>query len=88
MLAKYGRRFISANAGSLGGLVALRRGEAHLAGSHLLDPDSGEYNRSYIRRYLPGMEVYLVTLVERSQGLMTLKGNPKRIHNLEDLSSV
>ena len=52
-LALHDRRLTSANVGSLGGLIALRRGEAHLAGSHLLDPTSGEYNISYVRQYLP-----------------------------------
>jgi putative molybdopterin biosynthesis protein len=75
----------SANAGSLGGLVALRRGEAHLAGSHLLDPQTGEYNLSYIHQYLPGIPVRLVKLVGRQQGLIVRPGNPKNINSLEDL---
>lgn len=57
------RRFVSAHAGSLGGLIALRRGEAHVAGSHLLDPVTGEYNFSYIKQYLPNVPVVLVTLL-------------------------
>ncbi len=85
-LSRKDRRLVSANVGSLGGLVALRRGEAHLAGSHLLDPQSGEYNVSYIRQYLPGIPVRLMTWVGREQGLLVLKGNPKKIRNLEDLS--
>jgi putative molybdopterin biosynthesis protein len=56
-LAGHSRRLTSANVGSQGGLVALRRGEAHLAGSHLLDPETGEYNLGYIRQYLPGLPV-------------------------------
>jgi putative molybdopterin biosynthesis protein len=79
------RRLTSANAGSLGGLVALRRGEAHFAGSHLLDPDTGEYNLSYIKDYLPGTPVRVVGLVKRQQGLLVNKGNPKGISGLEDL---
>jgi len=79
------RRLVSANVGSQGGLVALRRGEAHLAGSHLLDPASGEYNISYIRQYLPGVKVRVVTLVGREQGLLVKRGNPKGIKSLEDL---
>ena len=79
------RRLASANVGSLGGLVALRRGEAHLAGSHLLDPDSGEYNKSYIERYLPETEVKIVTLVGREQGLIVAPSNPKGIGGLSDL---
>jgi len=72
--------------GSLGGLVALRRGEAHLAGSPLLDPDSGIYNLTYIDQYLPGIPVKVIALVGRQQGLLVPPGNPKRIHGLEDLA--
>ena len=81
-----GLRLASSHIGSLGGLIALRRGEAHLAGSHLLDEVTGEYNLSYIRRYLPGVPVVLVNLVGRVQGLMVPPGNPKSIHTLEDLT--
>jgi putative molybdopterin biosynthesis protein len=85
-LAGHDRRLASANVGSQGGLVALRRGEAHLAGSHLLDPETGEYNTSYIRRYLPGVKVKVVTLVGREQGLLVKRGNPKHVKSLSDLS--
>jgi len=85
-LAGHDRRLASANVGSQGGLVALRRGEAHLAGSHLLDPETGEYNISYIRRYLPGVKVKVITLVGREQGLLVQRGNPKNIKSLGDLS--
>ena len=85
-LAGHDRRLASANVGSQGGLVALRRGEAHLAGSHLLDPETGEYNISYIRRYLPGVKVKVVTLVGRDQGLLVKRGNPKQVKSLADLS--
>jgi len=85
-LSGYDRRLASANVGSQGGLVALRRGEAHLAGSHLLNPETGEYNISYIRQYLPGVPVKVITLVGREQGLLVKRGNPKGIKSLEDLS--
>ncbi len=85
-LAGHDRRLASANVGSQGGLVALRRGEAHLAGSHLLDPATGEYNISYIRQYLPGVKVKVVTLVGREQGLLVKRGNPKGLKTLADLS--
>lgn len=84
-LAERGSGLSSANVGSQGGLVALRRGEAHLAGSHLLDPETGEYNWRDVRRYLPDTPVQLVTLVGREQGLMVPRGNPKGIHTLADL---
>jgi putative molybdopterin biosynthesis protein len=81
-----GRRLVSANVGSQGGLVALRRGEAHFAGSHLLDPATGEYNLSAIAQYLPDIPVRLVTWAGREQGLMVRKGNPKNIQVLADLA--
>lgn len=79
-----GLRLSSANVGSLSGLVALRRGEAHLGGSHLLDPATGEYNTSYVRRYLPDTEVVLVALVGREQGWIVPAGNPKGLSNWAD----
>lgn len=84
-LSERGRRLVSANVGSQGGLVALKRGEAHLAGSHLLDPATGEYNLAAIRRYLPGVPVQVMALVRREQGLMVQPGNPKAIASLQDL---
>jgi putative molybdopterin biosynthesis protein len=85
-LAGRGRRLASANAGSLGGLVALRRKEAHFAGSHLLDAETGEYNVSYIKQHLPGVPVRLLAFVGRTQGLMVKRGNPDGIRDLRDLA--
>ncbi len=85
-LAEKNRRLASANVGSQGGLVALRRGEAHFAGSHLLDPNTGEFNISYIRQYMPNIKVKVVALVGREQGLIVKKGNPKGIKSLGDLA--
>lgn len=85
-LATQSVRVTSANVGSLGGLIALGRGEAHLAGSHLLDPESGEYNLKYIREYLPDLPVTVLAMVEREQGLILRDGNPKGITELSDLS--
>jgi putative molybdopterin biosynthesis protein len=84
-LAERGSGLSSANVGSQGGLVALRRGECHFAGSHLLDPATGEYNIADVKRYLPGTPVMLVTLVGREQGLIVARGNPKHIYTLADL---
>ena len=75
----------SSNVGSLGGLLALGRGEAHMAGCHLLDEDTGEYNISSVRRYLKGRSVVLMNLVDRVQGLIVPPGNPKSVSSLEDL---
>jgi putative molybdopterin biosynthesis protein len=76
----------SSNIGSMGGLTAIGKGIAHFAGSHLLDTETGDYNRSWLKKYLPGTDIALVTLVHRHQGLMTLKGNPKGIRGVGDLA--
>ncbi|MBU2549736.1 MAG: molybdopterin biosynthesis protein [Proteobacteria bacterium] len=75
----------SGNVGSLGGLLTLKRGFSHLAGSHLLDTETGEYNLSYIRQHLAGFPVRLVNLVTREQGFLVLPGNPKGIRTFGDL---
>ncbi|TET87542.1 MAG: molybdopterin biosynthesis protein, partial [Dehalococcoidia bacterium] len=83
---QYPRRSLSSsNVGSLGGLLALKRGEAHLAGSHLLDEESGEYNVPYVKRLLSDQEMVIINLVYRQQGLIVAKGNPKGISGLADL---
>jgi putative molybdopterin biosynthesis protein len=66
--------------------LALSRGEAHLAGSHLLDEQTGEYNVSAIQRHLAGRAIVLVHLAGRIQGLIVPKGNPKRLTKLSDLA--
>ncbi len=76
----------SANVGSLGGLLALQRGEAHLAGSHLLDEETGEYNVKFIRELLPDRRIVLLRFVGRVQGLIAPPGNPKSITSLADLT--
>ncbi len=81
-------RLASASAGSLGGLVALRRGEAHVAGTHLLDPETGTYNLPYVRRYLPDTPVVVVTLTRREQGLIVAPDNPRGITSVGDLRNV
>ncbi len=75
----------SAHVGSLAGILSLRKGEAHFAGIHLLDPVTGEYNHSYLQRFLPGKEVALMNLVYRTQVLIVPKGNPLNIKTLADL---
>lgn len=76
----------SAHTGSMGGIMALRRGEAHIAPIHLLDEDSGEYNISYIKRYFGDKKMALIKGVKREQGIMTLQSNPKKIENLSDFT--
>jgi putative molybdopterin biosynthesis protein len=76
----------SGHVGSMGGLLALRKGECHLAPIHLLDPKTGEYNTSYVKKYFPQKEMLLITGIKRLQGLMVQAGNPKRIQGFEDLN--
>lgn len=76
----------SANVGSTGGLMALKTGETHMAPTHLLDMETGEYNLSYLKKYLPGKNICLVKCVNRIQGFMVKKGNPKNITKFEDIT--
>jgi len=80
-----GLNLSSSHVGSLGGIMAIKKGRAHLAGSHLLDIDTGDYNRSYIARYLKNIPIRLINLVHREQGLIIPKGNPKKIIGINDL---
>ena len=75
----------SSNVGSLGGLTALRDGLCHLAGSHLLDPETGEYTVGYVERLLAGREIAIVRLVHRAQGLIVAPGNPLGLAGVADL---
>ncbi|HYB87870.1 MAG TPA: molybdopterin biosynthesis protein [Streptosporangiaceae bacterium] len=76
----------SSNVGSLGGLVALRDGLCHIAGSHLLDPATGEYTLPYLDRILPGADVSVIRLVHRDQGLIVAAGNPLGLAGIADLT--
>jgi molybdate-binding protein/DNA-binding transcriptional regulator YhcF (GntR family) len=73
------------HAGSLGGLIALQEERAELAGTHLLDEETGEYNFPYIKRILPGRQIAIINLSFRIQGLMFASGNPRKIKGLDDL---
>jgi len=75
----------SSHVGSMGGLMAVKKGVCHLAGSHLLDTQDGTYNISYIKKYLSHMDIRLVNLVFRDQGFIVPKGNPKQVKGIEDL---
>ncbi len=76
----------SSHVGSMGGIMAIRRGEAHAAGCHLLDTATGEYNKSFIRKYFPKGGVRLVRCVGRQQGMMLPAGNPKNIQKFADIA--
>jgi putative molybdopterin biosynthesis protein len=78
-------RLASFHTGSMGGLMSLKQGISHIATSHLLDVQSGEYNFPYIRRILPGLDLVVVNMAYRQQGLMVSKGNPKNIKGINDL---
>jgi molybdate-binding protein/DNA-binding transcriptional regulator YhcF (GntR family) len=73
------------HAGSMGGLIALQQERAEIAGIHLLDEETGEYNNPYIKHILPGREMAIIHLAYRIQGLMFASGNPKNIEGLADL---
>jgi putative molybdopterin biosynthesis protein len=75
----------STHVGSMSGLIAVKRGEAHLAGTHLLDETTGEYNVPVVKKLLPDMNVVLINLAYRQQGLFVYKGNPKKIKGFQDL---
>ena len=77
----------SSHVGSMGGIMAVKRGEAHAAGVHLLDEESGGYNTAFIKRYFPQGGVRLVECVGRTQGLMLAPGNPRRIREIRDLTA-
>ncbi|MEE1187384.1 MAG: substrate-binding domain-containing protein, partial [Acutalibacteraceae bacterium] len=76
---------VSSHVGSMGAIMALRAGETALGGIHLLDAESGEYNKAYVRQYFPDGGVTLIRCVIRQQGLMVKKGNPENIHSVRDL---
>jgi molybdate-binding protein/DNA-binding HxlR family transcriptional regulator len=77
---------LSLPVGSLDGLVNLRQGLCHISGAHLLD-ENGEYNTPFIRRFFPDRDMEVITLANRTQGLMFRKGNPKQIGAVSDLVS-
>lgn len=81
-----GLSLASANVGSMGGILAVKQGQAHLAGTHLLDPETGEFNVPYILRQLSPDDVFLVHLAWRTQGFMVIPGNPLGIGDVEDLT--
>ena len=76
----------SSHVGSMGGVMAVRRGEAHAAGCHLLDTATGRYNLSFIKKYFPNGGVKLVRCVGRQQGLMVAKGNPLNIQEFSHIA--
>jgi putative molybdopterin biosynthesis protein len=86
-LAEKGVNFITKSTGSLAGITSLQRGEAHISTSHLLNPENGEYNFSYIEKYLKNEDVELINIAYRQQGMIVQKNNPKNIKSIKDLEN-
>jgi molybdate-binding protein/predicted nucleic acid-binding protein len=87
--AEHPDRLLTADpVGSLLGLMSLLQGTAHLAGSHLFDAATGDFNIGPVHRILApsGLHVVIVGFVERVQGLLVARGNPRQIHSLADLA--
>ena len=78
----------STHVGSMAGLMALKRGETHIAPTHLLDEETGIYNISYLNKLFPEREMALIKGVKRIQGIIVQKGNPKGIEGISDLTRV
>ena len=81
-------RVSSTHVGSMGAIRALQKGLAHLGGIHLLDTETGEYNKSYVQKYFPDGSAVLHRGVGRVQGLMVKKGNPCGIRSFADVARV
>jgi putative molybdopterin biosynthesis protein len=76
----------SANTGSTEGLTALEKGYTDIAWSHLLDPETGEYNIPYLEKLVPSVKAVVVNLFFRELGFVIARGNPMRIAGFEDLT--
>jgi putative molybdopterin biosynthesis protein len=79
--------FSISNVGSLAGLIALKNGNCHIAASHLLDLETGEYNGSFIKKHFPELKIILMNLIHREQGLIVKKGNPLGIKTIKHLAN-
>ena len=75
------------NVGSLAGLIALQKGNCHVAASHLLDLETGEYNSSFIKKHFSNLKIVLLNLAHREQGMIVKKGNPLGIRTVKDLAN-
>jgi len=77
---------ITGVAGSLDSLIALRQGLADIAGCHLLDVDTGQYNVPYARHLFPDRDIMIVTLAHREQGLIVPSGNPLGLSDIDQVT--
>ncbi len=78
-------KIVSSHVGSMAGIMAIRKGEAHVAGIHLLDPKTKQYNISYVKKLLAGLDVVLLPFLKRKQGWILPKGNPMGIESVTDI---
>ncbi|PKN07873.1 MAG: molybdopterin biosynthesis protein [Deltaproteobacteria bacterium HGW-Deltaproteobacteria-8] len=79
-------RLVSSHVGSMGGLTALKNGSALFAGCHLFDPETKDFNFPFLQKHLPGLDLTVINLAIRHQGLIVQKGNPKQIKGVADLT--
>lgn len=79
-------KIVSSHVGSMAGVMAIRKGEAHVAGIHLLDPETKEYNVSYVIKLLAGQDVVLYPFLKRTQGWIVPQGNPLGVNGVADLA--
>jgi molybdate-binding protein/DNA-binding XRE family transcriptional regulator len=81
-----GVEIVSAAASSRLALTWLSEGKVHIAGSHLEDPKTGEFNLPFIRKVFPDGDFKVVTFAQWEEGLVIASGNPKRVLKIEDLA--
>jgi putative molybdopterin biosynthesis protein len=79
------RQLISSHTGSMAGIMAIKKGEAHVAGVHLLHEETGSYNVPFVEQYLKDQDIVLVQFLKREQGWIVPKGNPEKIHSFKDI---
>lgn len=84
---KSSSRISSVHLGSLPGIMAIKRNECHIAPVHLLDSQTGEYNKKYISKYLKNDEISIVKGIQRSQGFYVRKGNLDDVKSISDIKN-
>lgn len=81
-------QLVSGHVGSTGGITALANGACHLSGMHLFDPVTDDFNFPFLKKFLPKLDVTVINLAIRHQGLIVAPGNPLHIQSLQDLTQV
>lgn len=84
---EHSSKIIASHTGSMAGISAIKRGEAHIVGIHLLDPETGEYNISYVKRFLKDLDIVLVPFLKRKQGFIVPKNNPLKLQTISDVAA-